>query len=101
MIKISPELLGYNVDTNLEPKLNFFIGALGSETEALTLVQQHPRMCGSSLEKRLKPRLEQAREAGIVIDTRCLRRIAMMTNDGWSKSLVYKSKRDKNNFSKL
>ena len=95
MIQSFPPLLSYNSDTNLEPKLNFFIEALGSETEALTLVQQYPKMFSVSLEKRLKPRLEQARDAGIVIDTGCLRRIAMTTNESWSKSLVYQSKQIK------
>ncbi|KAL7528731.1 hypothetical protein ACHAWF_008338 [Thalassiosira exigua] len=95
MMKMYPEILGCSVDTNLEPKLNFFIEVLGSELEALALVQRNPSMFSRSLEKRLKPRLEQARDAGIVIDPGCLRRIAMMTNENWSKSLVYQSKRIK------
>ena len=87
MIQTQASLFCYNVDTNLEPTLNFFIEALGSESEAIALVKRYPRMFTSSLEKRLKPRLEQARDAGIAIDAACLTRMGQYTDEKWMKSL--------------
>jgi hypothetical protein len=51
-------------------------------------------MLGYSLEKRIKPRLAEAQEEGIFIDTRTLNRMACYTEDLWSKSLAFqKTKR--------
>ena len=92
MIQKLPALFGCNVDTNLKPTLNFYIDALGDKREACALVIDRPNLFGYSLEKRLKPRLEDARDAGIVIDSGCLSRIAMYTNDKWQKSLAFQTK---------
>jgi len=88
MVKRLPSLFCYNIDTNLEPALSFYINALDSEEGALALVMQYPSLFGYSLEKGLKPRLEQVKEAGIVIDAGCLSRIAQYTNDQWHTSLL-------------
>ena len=78
-----PSILCCNVDNNLEPTLEFYIDALGDEEEALALVIRNPVLFGISLEKRLRPRLEEIREAGIVIDTACLRRMGKSTDNEW------------------
>ena len=91
MIQQFPTFFNCNVDTNLKPTLDFYIDALG-EKQALALVVDRPSLFSYSLEKRLKPRLEDAREAGIVIDSACLKRIAKCTNEEWSKSLDFQVK---------
>ena len=73
LIKKFPSIFSYNVNTNLESILNFYIGALGDEREALTLIIQNPSLSGYSLENRLKPQLEKIQDAGIFIDAACLR----------------------------
>ena len=83
LIKKFPSIFSCNVNTNLAPTLNFYIGALGDEREALTLVIQNPSLFGYSLENRLKPRLEETRDAGIFIDAACLRRIGQCTDNQW------------------
>merc|ERR1719291_911291 len=87
LVQQCPPLLGCNVHTNLEPTLNFYIDALGEEGEALALVVRDPRLFSLSLEKRLKPRLEEARNAGLLIDSGCLLRIGKYTNKTWHASL--------------
>ena len=89
MIQKLPALFSCNVVTNLEPTLHFYINALGDKQEALALVMDRPNLFGLSLEKRLKPRLKDAQEAGIVIDSGCLTRIAQYTDKQWSKSLDF------------
>ena len=88
-----PTLFGLSVGANLEPTLNFHIKALGDEGEALALLIRGPRLFGSSLEKRLKPRLEEALDAGLVIDKNCLQRIGLYTEKRWQSSLVSQSKK--------
>ena len=58
-----------------------YIDALGDKQEALALIISCSAMLGYSLEKRLKPRLEDAQEAGIVIDSGCVALIAKYTNE--------------------
>ena len=96
MIQLMPSLLSLNVDTNIEPTINFYVGVLG-EGEALAFLQQDPIMITYSLEKRLKPRIEQARDAGMIIDTKCLQQIGKLTNDKWQKSLAAQVKKMVNN----
>ena len=87
MMQQFPALFGYNIDSNLEPTLNFYIDALGDEREAVALVLSCPAMLGYSLEKRLRPRLKDAQEAGMFIDSSGLVRIARYTNDKWDTFL--------------
>ena len=83
-----PSLLGCNIDTNIEPTINFYINALGDERKALALVTHNPSSFGYSLEKRLKPRLQEAQEAGMIIDSKFLNSMIMYTEDGWNKRLL-------------
>ena len=48
-----------------------------------------PALLGVSLEKRLKPRLADCQEAGILIDTGTVQRMAKCTEDNWSNGLAY------------
>merc|ERR1719291_291553 len=83
-----PSLLNFNVDTNIEPTLNFYIDALGDEDQALNLVIRRPALISLSLENRLKPRLQEAQDYGMTIDSGCLTRIGSYTNKQWSRSLA-------------
>ena len=87
MIQKMPSLLGFNVDANLKPTLDFYIDALGDEEEALRLVVPDPSLFTYSLKNRLTPRLEEAQDAGMTIDSACLRRIAKYTNDRWNTEM--------------
>ena len=87
MIQKQPALFGYNIPNNLEPTLDFYIDALGDENEALALVTRNPSALSRSLEKRLKPRLEEAQRVGIVIDYTCLHHIIFYTHDKWDKKI--------------
>ena len=89
MIQQFPVLFSCNAETNLRPTLDFYIDALGDTRGALALVVGHPNVLSLSLERRLKPRLQEARGAGIVIDAGCVTRIALFTNEKWSKSLAF------------
>mmetsp|Transcript_28683 Transcript_28683/g.53017 ORF Transcript_28683/g.53017 Transcript_28683/m.53017 type:complete len:415 (-) Transcript_28683:330-1574(-) len=93
LIKKCPSLLGYSVDTNIEPTLNFFIEALGDEGEALTLLIRSPDLFSRSLEGRLKPRLEEAQAAGMIINVACLKRIGKYVEKEWHTSLDFQSRR--------
>jgi len=92
MIQRLPRILSCNVDTNIKPTLNFYIDALGNEREVFVLVTSYPDLFSYSLEKRLKPRLRDAKDAGIVIDSGCLIRLAKYTDDRWQKSLAFQAK---------
>ena len=83
-----PPLFCCNIDTNLEPTLNFYIDALGDENKALNLIIRIPASLGYSVENRLKPRLEEAKEAGMIIDSTCLSAMMAMTNDQWAKKML-------------
>ena len=60
--------------------------ALGKH-EALALVKRNPGAFGRSLEKRLKPRLEEAQRVGMVINYTCLYLIIFCTDDKWDKKI--------------
>ena len=72
----------------VEPTLNFYIDAMGDESEALALVTRDPRSLSRSLEKRLKPRLQEAQDAGMIIDSKFLNSMMAYTEDGWNKRLL-------------
>ena len=88
MIQRLPSLFCYNIDSNLEPTLNFYIDALGEESTAISFVTKNPSSLRMSLEKRLKPRLEEAQAAGMKIDSTCLQYIWRDTNDQWNERVI-------------
>jgi hypothetical protein len=53
------------------------------------MIMTNPRLLNASLEKRLNPRLAEARQAGIATDAGTLSRMAQYTDEKWEKSLVY------------
>ena len=54
----------------------------------MAFVIQNPTSLSYSLEKRLKPRLEEAKEAGIIVDTKFLTSMMAYTNDDWDMRLT-------------
>ena len=88
MIQQYPALLGCNIDSNLEPTLDFYIDALGDENQALALVTRNPSSFAYSLENRLKPRLKQAFDTGMVVDSKLLRLMMVYTNDKWNRKVT-------------
>lgn len=92
LIVALPTLLGCDIETNLSPTLNFYNDWI-SEDEAKQLVTKNPRMFGASLEGRLKPRLEQARESGVAIDAGCFVRMAQYTEERWQASLAFQERK--------
>jgi len=85
----APSILNCNIESNLDLTLDFYIDALGNEREAVRLVTKNPSLLAYSLEKRLKPRLQETRDAGILIDAGCLRRIGQYTDDYWKMALSF------------
>ena len=85
-----PSLVGWNIDTNIDTTLNLYIDALalGDESKALAFVRRDPSSLGRSLEKRLKPRLQEAQEAGIIVDSKFLNFIIYRTEDQWAKKML-------------
>ena len=88
LIQQLPSLLGYNIETNLEPTMNFYINVLRNESKAFTFVTHNPSSFGYSLEKRLKPRLQEAQDAGMIVDSKFLNSMMTYTEDGWNKRLL-------------
>ena len=81
-----PQLLTMNITSNLEPTLDFYIEAIESEhpeDDAISLLVSQPALFTLSLDRRLRPRLSQAREANMVINAGCLNRIGKYTNEQW------------------
>ena len=65
MVLTFPTLLGYSIESNVEPKLGFFEEELGlSPSEVRALIVSMPARLGYSLKTRLRPRLEVCRAAG-------------------------------------
>ena len=92
IIQQLPPLLGCNIETNIEPTLNFYINALGDESEALTFVIRDPSSFGRSLEKRLKPRLQEAQDAGMIVNSKCLKLMMKYTDNEWAKKMLKERK---------
>ena len=55
---------------------------------ARVLLTAYPRLFLASLEKRLKPRLQEAQNLGLTIDALMLRRIAIYKEDDWNNALA-------------
>jgi hypothetical protein len=89
VIQRMPSLLGCDIGTNLEPTIKFFEDCVGSKA-AIQLIAKNPRLLGSSLENRLKPRLVECQEAGIPMDTGTIDRIARYTESKWSDSMIFR-----------
>ena len=78
----APCTLGMNTTNNLQPKLDFYKQCLGDE-EGSSLVRNNPVLLAVSLEKRLKPRLQEAIKAGIKVDYSEMYKIGMHTPARW------------------
>jgi len=87
-IKASPNLLGQSIELNLEPKIVFFESLIGVNAAKILLIA-NPYMLTRSLEKRIKPRLAEAQEAGLPINAAALARIALHTEKRWPASMAY------------
>lgn len=92
LVVAQPALLCLDLETNLEATFNFYKECIGDE-ETQLLLTRNPVLFMASLERRLKPRLEQAEEAGLAIDSGCLRRIAKSTEEEWQSSLVFQQRK--------
>jgi hypothetical protein len=88
VIQRMPSLFGLNIDNNLEPTIKFYEDCVGSNA-AIQLIAEDPRILGSSLEHRLKPRLVECQEAGIPVDTGTVQRMAKQTEFVWSNSMTF------------
>ena len=51
-----------------------------------------PSSFNRSLEKRLKPRLEEAQDAGMIVDSKCLQLIMKYTDNQWAKKIIKEMK---------
>ena len=66
MVLVSPPLLGYSIEGNMEPKLGFFEEELGlSPSEVRASIISAPNRLGYSLKNRYRARLEVCRAAGV------------------------------------
>ena len=74
------------MENNIEPTLKFYADVLG-EKEAIGAPARDPRLILYSLERRLKPRLEEATEWGINMDLTMLNYLAKLTNKKWAKKI--------------
>ena len=72
----------------LEPTLNFYIDALGDDSQALALVKRRPSAFTVSLENRLTPRLKQAIDVGMVVDSKLLSLMMVFTDEQWNKKVA-------------
>jgi hypothetical protein len=62
-----PSLLNLNIETNLQPKVDYLVKRLGHDQFAVA-VMNFPPLLGYSLEKRIKPRVEQMMLHNIPMD---------------------------------
>ena len=90
-IKKCPFVLCCNIEKNLEPTLNFYIDALNDDEEeaVIYLITQNPTLLIYSLEKRLKPRLQETLRAGIEVNAGYLRKIGQCSEPEWNTALAY------------
>jgi hypothetical protein len=79
MMKL-PLILGYNIELNLEPAIEFFEGMIGVG-EVKGFLMKDPSVLDRSLEKWFKPRLAEVQEA-----SGTLSRIAKRPEEQWSAS---------------
>jgi hypothetical protein len=87
----TPTICNLKIDT-LSKKLEFYESLLGVDG-ARRLMMERPDMFTYSLEKRLKPRLQDAEEEGIAIDYGLVRRMGRLTDNDWEISLDYQTKK--------
>ena len=87
-----PGLLGLSIELNLEPTIVFFESLIGVNA-AKALLIANPSMLARSLEKRIKPRVVEVQEAGLPIDAAALARIALYTEEKWTASVAYQTKK--------
>ena len=72
-----------SITKNLEPKFELFVECLGEGT-AIAMLRANPSLFGSSLENRIKPRIAEARAAGIAeIDRSFMVKICRHTPEKW------------------
>jgi len=64
------------------PKIEFYKEHLGNN-KLNELIGKCPMALGVSLEKRLKPRLEEAQEVGVPVDLRLIRNIVTSIEKKW------------------
>jgi hypothetical protein len=87
LVGAQPPLLGLSISTNLEPTLDFYQECIGIEGTK-ELLARNPVLLMVSLERRLKPRLEQLKGAKLEVDAGWLLRMAKNTEAQWQASLV-------------
>ena len=71
----------------LTPQTNLYLDALGVEEEVLGMLILDPSLFGYSLKNRLGPQLEESQNAGVTINSGCLKRIAKYTKKQWNTSM--------------
>jgi len=86
MVSGLPTLLGYHINNNIEPKMEVYADLLGEE-ESLRYLAKDPILLSYSLEKRIKPRLAQATELGMVVDKWLLQYLVKYTDKNWSNKI--------------
>jgi tmRNA-binding protein len=92
LVQKLPQVFSSSIEINLEPTIEFFEDLIGV-SDAKGFLMKDPSVIGRSLEKRLKPRLAEVREAGIPLDSGTLSRMAKYTEEKWSASMTYQKKR--------
>mmetsp|Transcript_19855 Transcript_19855/g.29461 ORF Transcript_19855/g.29461 Transcript_19855/m.29461 type:complete len:164 (+) Transcript_19855:710-1201(+) len=83
IIQKMPTLLGCSVQSNLEPTLDFYMEMIGDENFAITTLKHNPLLFTYSLEKRLKPRLKEAKAMGLNITKNSLTPITKYSELRW------------------
>jgi hypothetical protein len=91
LVQKQPSLFGCDVASNLEPTIKFFKDSVGSKF-AIPCIANNPRVTCSSLENRLKPRLVEFQEAGVLIDTGTIQGVATCPESQWSNSMIFQKK---------
>ena len=89
----APALFGLSRD-NIEEKLQFY-SALVGEREAKRLVIKSSNLLRQSLEKRLKPRLEEVEKSGVKVrwNETLIQRLAIRTKGQWDRYKMGEAKR--------
>ena len=83
----APTILSLSI-RNLETKFGFLQAQLGESLTVDSIVHT-PLLLACSLEARLKPRIAEARDNGIVLDANCLSRISTYPEKKWAASVGY------------